>query len=395
MQEERVRLSVDGREIVLVGTAHVSRDSVDEVRQVITEEKPDRVCVELDDGRYTSLSEGANWQNLNVGKVIRQGKGFLLMANLVLSSFQRRLGKDLGVKPGEEMVAAIDVSKELGIPYSLCDREIQITLRRAWGKTRLWGKLKMMAALVGSVFSNEKLSAEDIEKLKQKDVLQSMMEELSSFLPAAKAVLIDERDLYLAARIYQAEGARVVAVVGAGHLAGIASHITAFAEKREAIDLDPLNELPPKSTWGRIWPWAFPAIIVAIFAAGFIKSGWQMSLSMFLRWLIIHGGLAAVGSAIALAHPLTIVIAFFGAPIGTMNPFGKIGLFTGVSEAFLRKPRVKDVENLSEDVMSFKGFYMNRVTHILVVFFLSTLGAAIGNLIVIPYWITMLFHAGK
>ena len=159
-QSQRVRLSVGEREIVLLGTAHVSRESVEEVRKVIAEEKPDRVCVELDDGRYTSMSQGSSWQNLNVGKAIRQGKGFLLMANLVLSSFQRRLGKDLGVKPGEEMLAAVQTSQELGIPYSLCDRNIQVTLRRAWSRTRLWGKTKMLAAMLASVFSDEKLSAE-------------------------------------------------------------------------------------------------------------------------------------------------------------------------------------------------------------------------------------------
>ena len=395
MEQQRVRLTVDDREIVLLGTAHVSRGSVEEVRQVIAEEKPDRVCVELDEGRYTSISQGSSWQDLNIGKVIRQGKGFLLMANLVLASFQRRLGKDLGVKPGEEMLAAVQASQELGIPFSLCDRNIQITLRRAWSRTRLWGKMKMLAAMLASVFSDEKLKPEDIEKLKQKDVLQSMMEELADYLPAAKEVLIDERDLYLAARIFQAEGKRIVAVVGAGHLAGIAAHITAFAEKRGSTDVSHLDELPVKSLAGRVLPWAIPALIVALFALGFLRAGWGMSSSMLLRWLIIHGGLAAVGAAIALAHPLTIVLAFVAAPIGTLNPFGKIGLFTGVAEAFLRKPRVKDVENLSEDVATFKGFYTNRVTHILIVFFLSTLGAAIGNMITIPWWLTMLFSSGK
>ena len=395
MEQQRVRLNAGEREIVLLGTAHVSRESVDEVRQVIAEEKPDRVCVELDDGRYTSMSQGSSWQNLNVGKVIRQGKGFLLMANLVLASFQRRLGKDLGVKPGEEMLAAVQASQELGIPYSLCDRNIQITLRRAWSCTGGWGKMKMLAALLSSVFSDEKLSAEDIEKLKQKDVLASMMEELANYLPAAKEVLIDERDVYLAARIFQSEGTRVVAVVGAGHLSGIAAHISAMAEGKESTDVTRLDELPAKRPAGRILPWAIPAIIIALFALGFIRAGWSMSSAMLLRWLIIHGGLAAVGAALALAHPLTILIALVMAPIGTLNPFGKIGLFTGVAEAFLRKPRVKDVENLSEDVASFRGFYTNRVTHILIVFFLSTLGAAIGNMITIPWWLTMLFTSGK
>jgi pheromone shutdown-related protein TraB len=394
MGQDMTRLAVEDREIVLVGTAHVSRESVEDVRRVLGEEKPDRVCVELDEGRHASMSQGNNWQNLNVGKVIREGKGFLLMANLVLASFQRRLGKDLGVKPGEEMLAAIQISQEMGIPYSLCDRNIQVTLRRAWGRTRFWGKMKMLSAMLASVFTNEKLSPEDIEKLKQKDVLQSMMEELADYLPAAKAVLIDERDLYLAAKIYQAEGKKVVAVVGAGHITGIASHIMALAEKRQTVDLGPLEQLPAKGWAGRIIPWAIPAVIVVLFGLGFMRAGWEMSLTMFWRWLLLHGGLAAVGALLAFAHPVTILIAFVGAPIGTLNPFGKIGLFTGVAEAFLRKPRVKDVENLSEDVTSFKGFYTNRVTHILIVFFLSTLGAAIGNIIAIP-WLAVLLKGGN
>jgi pheromone shutdown-related protein TraB len=394
MEKELVRLSIDGREIVLLGTAHVSRESVDEVRSVITEERPDRVCVELDDGRHTSMTQGASWQNLNVGKVIREGKGFLLMANLVLSSFQRRLGKDLGVKPGEEMLAAIQTAQELNIPFSLCDRNIQVTLRRAWGGTRFFGKMKMLAALLSSVFSNEKFSAEDIEKLKQKDVLQSMMEELAEFLPAAKTVLIDERDIYLATKIYRAEGQKLLAVVGAGHLKGIAAHITALSEKHEPADLTTLEALPRKGWAVRILPWTIPAVIVVLFGLGFVRSGLHKSLEMFWLWLLIHGGLAALGSLLAFAHPVTILIAFVGAPIGTLNPFGKIGLFTGVAEAFLRKPRVRDVENLSDDVMSFKGFYRNRVTHILIVFFLSTLGAAIGNFISIPL-IAALLRGGK
>ncbi|MGA2478170.1 MAG: TraB/GumN family protein [Spirochaetia bacterium] len=394
MEKDMVRLSIEGREIVLLGTAHVSRESVDEVRRVITEERPDRVCVELDDGRHTSMTQGTSWQNLNVGKVIKEGKGFLLMANLVLASFQRRLGKDLGVKPGEEMLAAIQAAQELAIPYSLCDRNIQVTLRRAWGGTRFWGKMKMIAALLSSVFSNEKFSAEDIEKLKQKDVLQSMMEELASFLPAAKKALIDERDIYLASRIYTSEGKKVLAVVGAGHLEGIASRITALSEKKESTDIAALDALPQKGWAGRVLPWTIPAVIIVLFGLGFLRAGWQMSLEMFWRWLLIHGGLAALGSLLAFAHPVTIVIAFVGAPIGTLNPFGKIGLFTGVAEAFLRKPRVKDVENLSDDVMTFKGFYRNRVTHILIVFFLSTLGAAIGNIISIPL-LAALLRGGK
>jgi pheromone shutdown-related protein TraB len=391
MEHQRVRLTVGDRELVLVGTAHISRESVEEVRSAILEEKPDRVCIELDDGRYTSMSQGSSWQNLNVGKVIREGKGFLLMANLVLASFQRRLGKDLGVKPGEEMLAAVTTAQELGIPFSLCDRAIQVTLRRAWGMTGAWGKMKLLSAMIASVFSSEKLGAEDIEKLKQKDVLASMMEELSEFLPAAKAVLIDERDSYLAAKILAAEGKKVLAVVGAGHMDGIIRTINEQAATSTPIDVTPLEAIPKRGLAGKIVPWTFPALIVVIFGLGFIRAGWTKGFELFLLWVVVHGGLAAIGSLLALAHPLTILVAFLGAPIGTFNPFGKIGLFTGLSEAFLKKPRVRDVENLTDDLMTFKGFYTNRVTHILMVFFLSTLGAAIGNLVAFPLLAAKLF----
>ncbi len=384
-----VRLSAGVREIVLVGTAHVSRASVEDVRGIIASERPDCVCVELDEGRYTSLIKGSTWHELDIGKVIREGKGFLLLSNLVLSSFQRRLGADLGVKPGEEMLAAVQAAQELGIPYSLCDRNIQITLRRAWSKTGAWGKSKMLAAMISSVFTDEKLGPEEIEKLKEKDILASMMEELAGFLPAAKEVLIDERDRYLAVKIMQAEGRKLVAVVGAGHLSGITRHIEEISKSNLHQDLSPLDELPKKAWAAKILPWGIPALLMGIFALGFFKSGWQLSLELALKWLIANGGLAAIGSLIALAHPVTIALAFLGAPIATLNPFIGIGMFTGVAEAFLRKPRVQDFERLQDDVTSIRGFYRNRVTRILLVFFLSSIGGMIGNFIAIP-WITAL-----
>jgi pheromone shutdown-related protein TraB len=220
-----------------------------------------------------------------------------------------------------------------------------------------------------------------------------MMEELAGFLPAAKEVLIDERDRYLAVKIMQAEGRKLVAVVGAGHLSGITRHIEELSKSEVKQDLSPLNELPKKAWAAKILPWAIPALLVGIFALGFFKSGWQLSLELALKWLIANGGLAAIGSLIALAHPVTIAIAFLGAPIATLNPFIGIGMFTGVAEAFLRKPRVQDFERLQDDVTSIRGFYRNRVTRILLVFFLSSIGGMIGNFIAIP-WITALL-SGK
>jgi pheromone shutdown-related protein TraB len=393
MAQDIVRTTVGDRQILLVGTAHVSRESVDEVRRIIEEEKPDRVCVELDEARFTSMQQGS-WHDLNIGKVLKEGKGFLLLANLVLASFQRRLGDDLGVKPGADMQAAVQTAQAMGIPYSLCDRNIHITLRRAWSCTGFWGKSKMLAAMVSSVFTDEKLNAEEIEKLKQKDMLASMMEELSGFLPSAKEVLIDERDRYLATRIFQAEGKKVVAVVGAGHVQGISSILTSYEGGHPQEDLAPLDQLPKKSIASKVLPWVIPALLVGIFALGFFKSGWQMSLELALKWLLANGGLAALGSLAALAHPLTILVAFLGAPIATLNPFIGIGLFTGVAEAFLRKPRVQDFERLLDDVTRISGFYRNRVTRILLVFFFSSIGGMIGNFIAIP-WITALLSGGK
>ena len=389
MNQSITRVSIGDRQIILVGTAHVSRESVAEVSAVIAEEKPDRVCVELDEGRYKSMTEGSAWQNLDIGKVLREGKGFLLLANLVLGSFQRRLGADLGVKPGEEMLAAVNAAKEQGIPFSLCDRQIHVTLRRAWARTSFWGKNKMLAAMLSSVFSSEKLGAEEIEALKQKDMLQSMLDELAEYLPAAKEVLIDERDTYLAENIGRAEGRTIVAVVGAGHVPGIVAYLQAMGPERR--DLSALESIPSKKWLSKVSPWIIPALLVALFALGFVRSGWRMSLDMALKWLFANGGLAAAGSLLAFAHPLTILVAFVGAPIATLNPFVGIGLFTGVAEAFLRKPRVRDFENLQADVGSFLGFYRNRVTHILLVFLLSSIGGMIGNFIAIP-WITALLR---
>jgi len=379
------RIVLSGRQFVLVGTAHVSSESVAEVRRIVAEERPAVVCVELDEGRHRSLTGEAGWHELNIGKVLRDGKGFLLLANLVLSAFQRRLGSDLGVKPGEEMLAAMQAAQELSIPCVLADRDIQVTLRRAWSSSGWWGRSKMLAAMITAVLSNEKLEADEIERLKESDVLAEMMKELADYLPPAKRALIDERDRWLAVRIHDAAGAKVVAVVGAGHLEGIVGHLEALDAGRETADVSDISGVPARRLIGRVLPWVVPAAIMALFVAGFFKSGLRMSLEMALKWLIANGGLAALGSLIALAHPLTILVAFVGAPVATLNPFIGIGLFTGVVEAFLRKPRVSDFERLQQDVASLKGFYTNRVTRILLVFFLSSIGGMIGNFIAIPW----------
>jgi pheromone shutdown-related protein TraB len=228
MSDNNIRLTLNGKEIHLIGTAHVSRESIDEVTSTIRGEKPGIVCVELDEGRLAAITKQDSWERLNVSKVLKEGKGFLLIANLALAGFQRRLGNELGVKPGEEMIAAVNTAKELEIPTSLCDREVQITLRRAWANCGLWSKCKLLSALLSGAFVTEKLGAEEIESLKKGNELDGMMEELSNYLPSVKETLIDERDQYLAAKIWEAAqgcNGSALAVVGAGHLRGIQAHL--------------------------------------------------------------------------------------------------------------------------------------------------------------------------
>ncbi|MDR2397682.1 MAG: TraB/GumN family protein [Spirochaetaceae bacterium] len=388
MNDTRMTLTFEDRVIILIGTAHVSRDSIAEVREIIQETQPDVVCVELDAGRYQSMSEKESWERLNVVKVFKEGQGFLLIANLVLSSFQRRMGAELGVKPGEEMKTAIETAQTLNIPYTLCDREVQITLRRAWARCGLWNKCKLLSSLLSSAFSREQLSEAEIEKLKNRSELDDMMTALSEYLPPVKETLIDERDRYLAARIWSAgkEGGRKkqVAVVGAGHTQGIKAYLEKIATAAVGEDVSDLETIPKPKVFSKLAGWIIPILIGALLAAGFFRAGAEVSLTMLLRWALLNGSLAALGTLLALGHPLSMVVSFFGAPIATINPFIGVGLFSGITEVTLRKPRVSDTQTLSEDVTSLKGIYRNRITRALMVFFLSSLGGALGNFISIP-----------
>ena len=379
------RIELKDRVVVLAGTVHISQESTEEVRALIEVEKPDRVCVEIDEGRYRAMSQGNSWESLDIAKVLKEGRGFLLLANLALAGFQRKMGSNVGGKPGEEMLAAISAAEAAGIPYSFCDREIQVTLKRAWGKSNFWNKSKLLASLIDSAFSNEKLTEAEIEKLKEKNELDSMMAELAGFLPAVKEVLIDERDRFLASRIFVADGSRVVAVVGAGHLDGIETWLRKLDSGELSSDTSEIEASPEPSKAGKIAGWAIPVLIVGFIVLGFFKSGTEASLALLLRWVLLNGSLAALGSALCLAHPLAILISFVAAPIATLNPFVGVGLFAGLAEAYFRKPRVSDLERLANDVTTIKGFYTNRVTKILLIFFMSSIGGMIGNFIALPF----------
>ncbi|MCL2380537.1 MAG: TraB/GumN family protein [Treponema sp.] len=385
MSDTRMVIPLKRAELVLIGTAHVSRESINEVREIIREEKPALVCVELDESRYASITQQDSWEKLNVINVLKEGKGFLLMANLVLSGFQRRMGAELGVKPGEEMKTALDTAKELGIPYALCDREVQTTLRRAWANCGLWQKCKLLASLFASAFTTEKLSAEEIENLKKRGELDGMMSELATYLPEIKQTLIDERDEYLAAKIWASapkdSPSRIIAVVGAGHMQGIKMHLEKIAGGEKSDDVSDLDRIQARRTLSKALPFLVPLVIVTLIALGFVRGGADMSLSLLTQYILWNGSLAALGAALALAHPLAILVAFAGAPITTMIPFVGVGIFSGIIQATFRKPKVSDAQTIIDDVGSLKGFYRNRMTRVLLVFFLTNLGSSAGTFI--------------
>ena len=381
MSQTRIELELNGRKITLVGTAHVSKESVEEVKQTINEIKPDCVAVELDEKRADSIKNPLKYRDLDIVKVLKRHEGFLLLANLVLSSFQKRMGLNAGVKPGDEMVAAMNAAEEAEIRCTLVDRPIQLTLKRAWRKNSFWGKCKLLATLVSSAFSKEEIEPEEIEKLKERNEMDSMMNELSEYMPVIKTVLIDERDRYLASKIWESEGNNIVAVLGAGHLPGVQAHIQNIAAGTESSNTDDISELPGKSIVSKLLGWLIPAIIIGLIAAGFIYGGVRAGTKILSTWFLWNAIPAAIMTAVAAGHPLAILVGFAGAPFTSLCPFVGIGFCTAIVQAIMCKPKVSDIETLQEDVTSIRGFYKNRILRTLLVFILSSLGSTLGTFI--------------
>ena len=380
-------ITLGAKEFKLIGTAHVSKESIEELKNIINDEKPDMVCVELDEGRYNAITQGNHWEKLNLSEVFREGKGFLVIANLVLASFQKRLGSELGVKPGEEMKVAVETAKERGIPHSLCDREVHTTLRRAWARCGLWSKAKLLASLMASAFTTEKLSEQEIENMKNSNELDGMMGELANYLPSVKETLIDERDRYLASKIWTSSPSsetgnkKIAAVIGAGHMKGIAAHLKKLCAGEENPDISELNVIPPPSVFSKIAKFIIPAVIIALVAVGFYLKGPDKVLSSLKTWILWNGSLAAIGACISLAHPLAILVSFLGAPVTSLTPVIGVGILSGLVQVTLLKPRVSDVQNIMEDANGIKGWYRNRITRALLVFFFSSLGSSIGTFV--------------
>jgi len=377
-------LFIEDKDITLVGTAHVSKESVNLVNAVIDVERPDTVCVELCPSRYQSITQRDRWKDMNIIKVIKEKKAFLLLSNLMLASFQKRIADKLDVKPGEEMIKAIEAGNAAGAKIHLADRDIRVTLSRAWRAMGLWDKLKLIFQMVLSLGEVDEITAEDVEKMKQEDMLETLLSDIGKSLPKIRDILIDERDRYLAHKIRTAPGNKIVAVVGAGHVPGI--------KKYWDKDIDPqkLEEIPPKSKFSSFLKWVVPMAILALFVAGFFFGGAEKGTEMIAWWIIANSVLAGLGAVLAMAHPYTILSSILAAPLTSLNPMIAAGWVSGLVEAFSRKPRVKDFESLQEDIRTIRGFWRNNVTRILLVVLFTNIGSSLGTFVAIPLMVKVL-----
>lgn len=365
----------DEKTILLVGTAHISQQSADLVEQVITGERPDTVCIELDEKRFTALSQPERWENLDLKQIIRKKQLSTLLVNLVLSSYQKKLGGQLGIQPGAELLAAAKAAENLDISVELCDRDVRVTLRRAWKATSFFRKGYLMATLLASLFDKTELDEEKLTELRNKDVLSEMMKEIGEALPAAKHVLIDERDIFMAEKIKATPGKRIVAVVGAGHMQGIQRVIKEDNSSR----MKEINTIPPVSKGWKIAGWSIPAaILLSLGVIGFRQGAGEAGANA-LYWILANGIPSSIGAMIAFGHPATILSAFAGAPITSLTPVIGAGYVCAFVQVMTQPPMVKEFEAVSTDISTVRGWWQNRLLRIFLVFIMTGLGSSIGT----------------
>jgi pheromone shutdown-related protein TraB len=374
-------VSRDGVDYVLLGTAHVSRASVTAVTEMADTGDYDAIAVELCPARHQALTKQQQWKEMDLYRIIREKKAGLVMANLALGAYQRRIAEQFGIEPGAELKAAADAAESHDLPLQLIDRDLATTLKRSYRAVPWYKRIMLTTGLVMSTVSSEEIDEDQIEKLKEGDILESTFTEFAEQSPELYEALIAERDRFMAARLRQENkdnaGKRILVVIGAGHLEGLAKYL-ATDQQDPKPEIDSLSELPPPNRWIKFVPWVIAALVLTGFFVGFSRSpelGWQL----VTLWVFINGGLAALGALIARGHPLTILSAMVAAPLTSLNPAVAAGMVTGLMESWLRKPKVSDLESLRDDATTLKGWFKNPATRILLVFFLSNLGSAIGT----------------
>ena len=379
--EPQVELQIGDGKITLLGTAHVSRASADKVRELLHSGEYDSVAVELCPSRYNAIIDPDAMANMDLFSVLKEGKGTMIIANLALGAYQQRLAEQLGIEPGAEQREAVKYALENHSPVLLIDREIGVTLKRVASNVPWWQRLNLFAGLLISMITKEDVDEAEVERLKEGDILETTFAEFAEERKDLYLPLIDERDRYMAARLVddmQAEGHKsILAVVGAGHMQGIKRYLEQGVENPREIVAE-LDAIPTPKKWPKFIPWIIVALILSGFAIGFSRStdlGWDLVID----WVLINGGLSALGALLAGAHPITTIAAFVAAPLTSLNPTVGAGMATAAVEIYLRKPRVGDFSKLRHDTTHLRGWWQNRVSRTLLVFLFSTLGSAVGT----------------
>jgi pheromone shutdown-related protein TraB len=373
-------LTVDGTEVTLLGTAHVSNQSMEDVRRAIAEGGYDAVAVELCGPRHQRLIGNDDWSDVDLFRIVRSGRAGMVAAQLALSAYQKRLGDQLGVEPGGEMRVAVEAARERDLPLWLIDREIGTTLKRLTRSVPWYQRWTLITGLIATCLSRSKLEEEEIEKLKEGDVLESTFAEFSQRSPTLYRIMIAERDRYMAGhifeRIHRERPRRLLVVIGAGHLDGLAERLG--SQPPSPAERAELEHIPPRGRFIRLLPWLVVAIILSGFALGFAR-GPEFGARLVMEWVLINGTLTAIGAILARAHPLTVIAGFIAAPLTSLNPTIGAGMVTGAVETVMRRPRMSDFDTLRDQLAQPRNWWRNRVTRILLVFVFSTAGSAIAT----------------
>lgn len=374
MNDNIVMLNYQGKEIYLVKTAHVSKNSVDDVKACIEEVNPDSICIELDAQRYEKLNNPDQWRDTDIIKIIKEKQVGYLLVNLILASFQRRLAKTMDSSSGAEMMEGIKQAKERNVNLVLADRSVKTTFARIWANLSLGEKSNLLTGIITSLFDNEEISEEELQELKQADAIEAALSEVSKEFPTVKKILVDERDQFLAQKIKTAPGNKVVAIIGAAHAGGIQRNLN------NDINTDELEKVEKKKGLGTYLKWIIPLTIIGLLVYTFIANR-NVGIEAIKSWIIYNGVFSAIGTALAGGHILSIITAFIMAPITSLNPLLAAGFFAGFVQATVSKPKVKDFEDLAEDTSSFKGFFKNKVTRVLLVVLFANIFSSIGTFV--------------
>ena len=373
-QIEIIQLEYKEKQITLIPTAHVSKESVELTKETIDAIKPDSICIELDKDRYNSLIDPIRYRNTDISKIIKEKKVFMMLVNVILANFQKKIAEKLGSKSGQEMLVGIEKAKELNANLVLADRNVTTTFKRIWANLSFKDKLKLISLLMSSVIEEGEITEEDLKSLQQKDMLTAALNEVSKEFPNIAEVLVDERDKYLAYKIKNAPGTNIVAILGAAHTINIPKYINMEYE------IDQYDVIPEKKKSSKLLGWIIPIIIIALILTSF-RLDTSIGLQQIKSWILINGSLSALGVLICRGNILSMLTAFIAAPITSLNPLLAAGWFAGLVEAKILKPTVADFDSLSNDLNTFKSFVTNKVTRILLVVTLANLGSTIGTFV--------------